>query len=120
MPRAVTLLGGFPENTPDHALEALPPEVAGAARGVRPPAFASSLACESLTTEKELRDARDPGFCYLCGQNWREDDIGKGKRDRDHVPPRAIFGTEHRTPPLVLRTHPRCNNGQSEYDEQIA
>jgi len=74
----------------------------------------------SLTTQKELRDARDPGFCYLCGEAWKESDKGRGKRDRDHVPPQAIFGEAHRTPPLVLRTHPRCNNVQSEYDQQIA
>jgi len=74
----------------------------------------------SLTTQKELREARDPGFCYLCGQTWEEKDRERGKRDRDHVPPQAIFGEEHRTPPLVLRTHPKCNNGQSEYDQQIA
>ena len=74
----------------------------------------------SVTTQEELLRVRDPGFCYLCGRSWRPEDRGKGKLNRDHVPPRKIFAKEHRSPPLILRTHAECNEDQSSYDEQIA
>jgi len=69
----------------------------------------------SLTTQKQLRQAFDPEFCYICGQPWEAGD----DTDRDHVPPKRLFAKGDRTPPLTLRTHVTCNNGQSGYDEQI-
>jgi len=68
-----------------------------------------------LTTQKQLREVFDQGFCYLCGRAW---DLGD-ETNRDHVPPRRLFSAADRTPPLVLRTHVACNNGHSPYDEQI-
>jgi hypothetical protein len=69
----------------------------------------------TLTTQKELRRIQDLGFCYLCGTPWERDAM----TNRDHIPPRRLFAETDRTPPLILRTHVRCNNGHSLYDEQI-
>lgn len=69
-----------------------------------------------LFTQKELRGAQDPGFCYACGLSW----MPESETSRDHVPPRALFDVADRTPPLILRTHFTCNNGRSTYDEQIS
>lgn len=69
----------------------------------------------SLTTQANLRRVQDPGFCYLCGAAWSHGE----ELDRDHVPPKRLFAEEDRTPPLILRTHACCNNGESNYDEQI-
>ena len=70
----------------------------------------------SLTTQKQLRQIRDPGFCYICGKRW----VKSERMNRDHVPPRKLFAEKDRNPPLILRTHVKCNNGHSPYDEQIA
>jgi hypothetical protein len=69
----------------------------------------------TLSTQKVLRRAFDPGFCYLCGKPWAVGD----ETNRDHVPPKRLFAEGDRTPPLTLRTHVGCNNGHSPYDEQI-
>ena len=68
-----------------------------------------------LTNQKHLRQVFNPGFCYICGQRWGIGD----DTNRDHVPPRRLFAKVDRTPPLILRTHVCCNNGESKYDEQI-
>lgn len=69
----------------------------------------------SLTTQNELRTARNLKFCYLCGKPFAED----VKPNRDHVPPKRLFAEADRTPPLILPTHDTCNNVQSSYDEQV-
>jgi len=69
----------------------------------------------TLSTQKEFRQAFDPGFCYLCGKSWAQN----ATTNRDHVPPRRLFAEADRTPPLTLRTHADCNNGHSTYDEQV-
>ena len=72
---------------------------------------------KSLASQKELRGARDPGFCYVCGRTWTEAD----ETNRDHVPPAKLFApSDLEKGPLVLRTHVTCNNGYSRYDEHVA
>jgi len=39
--------------------------------------------------------------------------------NRDHVPPSGLFARTDRTPPLILRTHRRCNEGRSPEDQAI-
>lgn len=68
-----------------------------------------------LVSQADLQQAQSLPFCYLCGRDFK-----KGSdRNRDHVPPKAIFSPPDRDPPLILPTCPKCNEGQSEYDEQI-
>jgi len=55
-------------------------------------------------------------FCYLCGVEFEK----KDKSSRDHVPPRALFLSEHRDRPLILRTHTECNVKESVDDEAIS
>src|SRR5438477_13085562 len=69
----------------------------------------------SLLTQRDLQIVRNPGFCYLCGKKFSEAEMP----NRDHVPPDAVFNKAHRSPPLVLLTHPKCNWGEKDYDEQI-
>jgi hypothetical protein len=40
-------------------------------------------------------------------------------RNRDHVPPNAIFAKQDRNHPLILPTHERCNQMESQSDEVI-
>jgi hypothetical protein len=68
-----------------------------------------------LITQKELRRVGSLPFCYLCGKVFEVGDA----RNRDHVPPEAIFAKEDRTPPLILPTHSACNERQSADDEVI-
>lgn len=69
----------------------------------------------SILTQKELRDARDQDFCYLCGELFKT----SYKQSPDHVPPRAIFAKPDRDPPLILPTHQTCNQDRSVEDEII-
>lgn len=64
-----------------------------------------------LSNQKELRRCQRLSFCYLCGNSLDDD------RSADHVPPKAIFSSDDRTPPLILHTHRSCNSGQSQSDE---
>lgn len=68
-----------------------------------------------LSTQKELRSVQKLPFCYLCGKTFTEG----AEKDRDHVPPKSIFATEDRDPPLILPTHLDCNRAQSDYDEIV-
>jgi hypothetical protein len=68
-----------------------------------------------LDTQKAMREIQKLPFCYLCG---RKIDAGD-KRNRDHVPPNAIFAIEDRDFPLILPTHQACNDGWSGDDEAI-
>jgi len=68
-----------------------------------------------VSTQTELRSAQKLPFCYLCGNNFTQ----AAEKTRDHVPPKSIFATEDRDPPLILPTHLRCNGAQSDYDEIV-
>ncbi len=76
---------------------------------------ANAVPSMSLTTQKQLRQASDPGFCYHCGGSWTPEDC----TNRDHIPPKHLFAEADRTPPLIMRTHVSCNSMHSPYDEQI-
>jgi hypothetical protein len=68
-----------------------------------------------LSTQNDFRSVQKLPFCYLCGKTFSEG----AEKDRDHVPPKSIFATEDRDPPLILPTHPCCNRAQSDYDEIV-
>ncbi len=68
-----------------------------------------------ITTQKDLRRARNLSFCYLCGSTFTPTD----KVNKDHVPPSALFDPTDRDPPLILPTHKACNSAQSADDEII-
>ena len=67
-----------------------------------------------ITSQKALREARNPGFCYLCGKSLASD-----ATNRDHVPPTSIFAKDDRSPPLILIVHEACNWQQSLDDQLI-
>lgn len=69
-----------------------------------------------LLNQADLRDAQSLPFCYLCGLDFQKG----SERNRDHVPPQAIFSKSDRNPPLILPTCATCNESQSGYDEQIS
>ena len=68
-----------------------------------------------LFTQRDLRSVQNLPFCYLCGNAFGQ----KAETTRDHVPPKSIFATADRVPPLVLPTHRHCNEAQSGYDEIV-
>ena len=68
-----------------------------------------------MVGQKQLRQLQSLGFCYLCGREFNE----ASEKTRDHVPPKTVFLTEHRSSPLILPTHGSCNQDQSSYDEMI-
>jgi hypothetical protein len=68
-----------------------------------------------LTTQQDLRRAQAFDFCYLCSAPL----LPHQQRDRDHVPPKAVFLPEDRSPPLLLPTHRACNGGENLADEKI-
>jgi len=70
----------------------------------------------TIKTEHELKCLRRLSFCYLCGKPFGTDST----KDRDHVPPRSLFAKTDRCQPLLLPTHPACNQANSMDDEQIA
>lgn len=69
----------------------------------------------SLTTQKALHGVARLPFCYLCGSSFASSEA----TDRDHVPPSGLFAKADRTPPLILKTHRRCNQGRSAEDQAI-
>lgn len=69
----------------------------------------------SVTTQRERRDVQRLPFCYLCGKAFEPGD----KKNRDHVPPDAVFKKDHKDP-LILPTHISCNSGHGADDEKIA
>jgi hypothetical protein len=69
----------------------------------------------SILTEQDLKKCRTLGFCYLCGKVF----VAGDPRNRDHVPPSSIFAKTDQVRPLILPTHPTCNEANSNYDEQI-
>lgn len=68
-----------------------------------------------LRTQQDLRAARRRGFCCICGKPF----VDWEKRTRQHTPPKAIFATADRTPPLLLPAHEQCNGDQSPLDTVI-
>ncbi|WP_421988976.1 hypothetical protein [Roseococcus sp.] len=68
----------------------------------------------SLIKQKDFRAVAKLPFCYVCGETFTPEDA----TDRDHVPPQAMFATEDRSPPLILRTHTKCNGSRSLVDKQ--
>ncbi|GEM_PF-849841 len=69
-----------------------------------------------LNHQIEFRRLQLLSFCYLCGEQF---DDGQNK-DRDHVPPKAIFLRPDRNHPLILPTHTQCNNAESVDDEHMS
>jgi hypothetical protein len=68
----------------------------------------------SLTTQKQLRAARDLPFCYLCGSDFKPEDV----TNHDHVPPESVFAKADRVP-LKLKSHTKCNSSFELLDEKI-
>ena len=69
----------------------------------------------ALTTHHTLQVASRLPFCYLCGEEFNPSD----HVDRDHVPPSGLFAKTDRAPPLILRTHRRCNARRAPEDQAI-
>lgn len=69
----------------------------------------------TISTQPEFRQCQNLDFCYLCGVSFKKGD----SKNRDHVPPKAIFAKEDRSPPLILPTHVKCNEDRSDEDEVI-
>ncbi|WDQ15441.1 hypothetical protein [Rhodopirellula sp. P2] len=68
-----------------------------------------------LTSQSDVRGARNLRFCYLCGSELQS----RKDRHPDHVPPKAIFAIEDRDFPLKVASCFRCNNSCSPTDEVI-
>jgi hypothetical protein len=68
-----------------------------------------------LQTDRELREVQKLGFCYSCGSKFKTGE----KTTKDHIPPKAIFLSGDRLRPLILPTHLKCNNVNSETDEIV-
>ena len=68
-----------------------------------------------LVTHKQIQDVRHLPFCYLCGKTFEPTD----QKNKDHVPPRAVFAKVDRNFPLELPTHLRCNSKHKLIDEKI-
>ncbi len=69
----------------------------------------------ALSSQSDFRKVQELPFCYLCGLSFDD----RSGLSRDHVPPKAIFGREDRTPPLILPVHKACNQAQAERDKVI-
>lgn len=69
-----------------------------------------------LETQKDFGRIRALPFCYVCGQTFAAGEVP----NRDHVPPTGIFTKDDRQPPLILRSHEKCNGDQSAHDQVIA
>jgi len=67
-----------------------------------------------IITQKGAQDVSRLGFCYICGEDFANDE----KRTRDHVPPKSIFRKEDRDWPLTLPAHEKCNSDYSTVDQQ--
>jgi hypothetical protein len=68
-----------------------------------------------LSTLKALRTVRNLSFCYLCGGPLEN----RNQTNRDHVPPSGVFAAKDRDLPLILPTHPQCNQRRSPEDQAI-
>ncbi len=68
-----------------------------------------------LIHPKEFQSVSNLPFCYLCGKVFLKEDI----RNRDHIPSRKVFHTNDRNPPLILKTHEKCNHSYSVEDKKI-
>jgi hypothetical protein len=68
-----------------------------------------------LCTQQALQTIQKLPFCYLCGKGF----TGKTRKNRDHVPPKSIFASKDRETPLILPTHPKCNEARSDDDEIV-
>jgi hypothetical protein len=68
-----------------------------------------------LRTQQAVRPARELAFCYLCGLPFQDGD----QKNRDHVPPSAIFLEADRNFPLILPTHYLCNHDRHLEDQTI-
>ncbi len=69
-----------------------------------------------IVTQRELQICARLDFCYLCGKPFEKAE----QPNRDHVPPKAIFLEADRGDPLILLTHPSCNDAESGEDELVA
>lgn len=68
-----------------------------------------------IASLKQLSSIGKTSFCYVCGKGFDRDT----ETDRDHVPPKSIFAAIDRLDPLILPTHPCCNNKHASLDEKI-
>ena len=68
-----------------------------------------------LRTSKDFQPLQRLRFCYLCAQPILPDE----PRNREHVPPHAVFLKEHRGPSLWLPAHVTCNSEKSGSDEKM-
>lgn len=69
-----------------------------------------------LRTQKDLRAVQSLGFCCICGKAFEPGE----ERNRQHVPPKAMFAVSDRTPPVILPAHATCNEAQSLWDAMTA
>ena len=69
----------------------------------------------ALSTNRDFRAVQKLPFCYLCGEEFRSEDI----INRDHIPPQNSFAVCDRTPSLWLPTHEHCNSAHKMIDEKI-
>jgi hypothetical protein len=69
----------------------------------------------TVTTEKQLRERRNPGFCYICSELW----VPRSKWPPEHVVPSNAFLREDHKQVLTLLAHPACNDSKSGWDERI-
>lgn len=68
-----------------------------------------------LSKPKEFQGVGKLAFCYLCGKPFAVGD----ETNRDHIPPKGTFHVRDKEPPLILKTHTKCNNEHSENDKKI-
>ena len=69
----------------------------------------------SLTSHKQIADLRCLPFCYVCGREFQVTD----QKNKDHIPPKAVFAKSDLNYPLVLPTHRECNSRNKVADEKI-
>jgi hypothetical protein len=68
-----------------------------------------------LQSQQDFRAVRRLPFCYLCTESFK----GSDTVSDDHVPPTTLFLRGDRTPPVILATHAKCNNDQSQDDQAV-
>jgi hypothetical protein len=51
-----------------------------------------------LESQSQMRQVRTLSFCYVCAQAFEPHE----QVNDDHVPPTALFATDHRDFPLIL------------------
>jgi hypothetical protein len=70
----------------------------------------------ALQIHRDFRSIQKLEFCYHCGVKFN----ATSDRDRDHVPPKAVFSiADRQLNPLILPTHTKCNSGHSAKDEVV-